>query len=67
MDIENAVKTLAQAFWGRPPVSAELVAMVGEVERDSFAIAAAAEGQNGGLFNIEPAHFDHLLQKEAER
>ncbi|MBX9469880.1 MAG: hypothetical protein KL839_19405 [Rhizobium sp.] len=67
MDIEDVMKALAQAYWGRPAVDPELVAMVGELRRDSAAIAAAPEGRNGALFNIEPAAFDRILQMEADR
>jgi hypothetical protein len=66
MDIEDLMQSLAQTYWGRPAIDPELVAMVGEMRRD-IAIANAPEGQNGSLFNIEPAAFDHILQGEADR
>lgn len=67
MDIEDVMKALAQAYWGRPASDAELVAMVGEMRRDSAAIAASPEGQGGALFTVEPAAFDRILQTEADR
>jgi hypothetical protein len=67
MDIEDVMKALSQAYWGRPAIDPELVAMVGEMRRDSAAIAASPEGQQGALFNLEPAAFDRILQTEADR
>jgi hypothetical protein len=67
MEIEDVMKALAQAYWGRPAIDAELVAMVGEWRRDSSAIAASPEGRSGALFTIEPAAFDRILKTEADR
>jgi hypothetical protein len=67
MEIEDVMKALAQAYWGRPAIDAELVAMVGEWRRDSAAIAASLEGRSGALFTIEPAAFDRILKTEADR
>lgn len=67
MDIEDVMKALAQSCWGRPAIDSEVIAMVGELERDVKAIATMPEGRQGGLFNIEPAAFEHILQKEASR
>lgn len=67
MDIEDVMKALAQSCWGRPAIDAEVIAMVGELERDVKAIATMPEGFQGALFNIEPATFEQILQKEASR
>ncbi|UHS58430.1 hypothetical protein [Agrobacterium vaccinii] len=67
MDTKDIVAALAEYYWGRPAVEAELTAMAGEVARDSIAIAPSALGKSGALFNIEPAHFDALLLAEAKR
>ncbi len=67
MDIKDLVEVLAENYWGRPAVDAELLAMAGEIARDSAAIAPSPLGQSGALFNIEPAHFDALLLAEAKR
>jgi hypothetical protein len=67
MDLEDVMKALAQAYWGRPASDAELVAMVGEWHRDSSSIAASPQGQQGALFTVEPAAFDRILQTEADR
>lgn len=67
MDIEHVMKTIAQSCWGRPAIDAELVAMVGELERDVMAIVAWPDGRNGAMFNIEPATFDGILAAEAKR
>ncbi|NTF09014.1 hypothetical protein G6L37_23080 [Agrobacterium rubi] len=67
MDNKDIVAALAQAYWARPAVEAELVAMAGEVARDSAAIAPSALGKGGALFNTEPTHFEALMLAEAER
>ncbi|XUY28884.1 hypothetical protein RMR21_017500 [Agrobacterium sp. rho-8.1] len=67
MDNKDIVAALAQAYWARPAVEAELVAMAGEMARDSAAIAPSPLGKGGALFNIEPAHFDAFLLSEAKR
>jgi hypothetical protein len=67
MDVEDVMKTLAQSCWDRPAIDAELVAMVGELERDVMAIAAWPDGRHGALFNIEPATFDGIMVAEAKR
>lgn len=67
MDLEDVMKTLAQTYWGRPAIDAELLAMVGEMRRDSTAIAAIAEAQDGALFSVEPAAFDRILRQEVGR
>lgn len=67
MDTKDIVAAIAENYWGRPAVEAELVAMAGEIARDSAAIAPSPLGQSGALFNIEPAHFDILLLAEAKR
>jgi hypothetical protein len=67
MDGEEAMKTLAQTYWGRPAIDPELVAMVGEMRRDSTAIAAIPEAQDGALFLVEPADFDRIMKQEAGR
>jgi hypothetical protein len=66
MDIEDVTKTLAQSCWGRPAIDAELIAMVGELQRDVVAIATMAEGKGGRLFSVEPATFDRLLTAEGK-
>ncbi|NTF34523.1 hypothetical protein [Rhizobium skierniewicense] len=67
MDNRDMVAALAQGYWARPAVEAELVAMAGEMARDSAAIAPSPLGKGGALFNVEPAHFDALLLSEAKR
>ncbi|MET0171070.1 hypothetical protein [Agrobacterium sp. lyk4-40-TYG-31] len=67
MEDREIMAALAERYWGRPVVEAELTAMAGEVARDSIAIAPSPLGQAGAMFNIEPAHFDALLLAEANR
>lgn len=67
MDLEDVMKTLAQTYWGRSAIDPELLAMVGEMRRDSTAIAAIAEAQDGALFSVEPAAFDRILRQEVGR
>jgi uncharacterized protein (DUF2132 family) len=67
MDIKDIADALAQTYWARPSVEAELVAMAGEMVRDSAAIAPSPLGKGGALFTIEPAHFDALMLGEAKR
>jgi hypothetical protein len=63
--LETMMAKLVDTYWGRPAVEAELIAMAGEVKRDAAAIAPSPLGNNGGLFNTEPAHYDALMLKEA--
>lgn len=67
MDLEDVMKTLAQTYWERSATDPELLAMVAEMRRDSTAIAAIAEAQDGALFSVEPAAFDRILRQEAGR
>lgn len=67
MDNKDTVAALAHAYLGRPAIEAEVVAMAGEIARDSLAIAPSAFGKDGGLFSTEPALFDALMLTEAKR
>jgi hypothetical protein len=67
MDIEDVAKTLAQTYWGRPAIDPEIVAMAGEMRRDSAAIATIAEARDGALFCVEPAAFDRIMRQEADQ
>jgi hypothetical protein len=67
MDLQDVMKALSHAYWGRAAIDPELLAMVGELQRDSTAIAPIEEGAIGNLFNVEPAAFDRILRAEADR
>ncbi|MFN3317151.1 MAG: hypothetical protein ACK43M_00295 [Allorhizobium sp.] len=67
MDLQDVMKALSHAYWGRAAIDPELLAMVGELQRDSTAIAPIEEGAIGSLFNVEPAAFDRILRGEADR
>ncbi|KAA3511626.1 MULTISPECIES: hypothetical protein [Agrobacterium] len=67
MDEKQIMAALAQAYWGRPAVEPELVAMTGELARDSATIAPPRHGQDATLFDVEPAHYDALMLTEAKR
>lgn len=67
MDVKDIMAALAEAYWQRPAIEAELVAMTGELARDSETIAPSPFGTGGALFNTEPAQFDALMLAEAAR
>ncbi|WP_137131118.1 hypothetical protein [Rhizobium sp. FY34] len=67
MEIEKVMAALAESYWGRHASEPELLAMTGELRRDSASIAPSALGRGGALFTVEPAHYDALMQAEAKR
>ena len=67
MDTKEIMAAMAQTYWQRPAVEAELLAMAGEVARDSAAIAPSPFGKSGALFNTEPSHFDAVMLAETKR
>ena len=62
MQTEDFYTQLARQFLGRDANAAERTAMVGQAERAATAIAAHPLGKDGGLFNVEPAAWDGLMQ-----
>jgi hypothetical protein len=56
---------LAEAYWSRPAVEPELVAMSGEIARDSAWVAAISMADETDIFSLEPAHYAALMLKEA--
>ncbi|MCD2175754.1 hypothetical protein [Rhizobium sp. C4] len=65
-ELKEIADTLARLYWSRPANEAETVAMAGEMERDSAAIAPPREGQGNVFFAIEPSTYYALMAKEAE-
>ncbi|HWU64425.1 MAG TPA: hypothetical protein VN112_20600 [Ensifer sp.] len=65
-ELKEIADTLARLYWARPANEAEMVAMAGEMERDSTAIAPPREGEGNVFFALEPSTFFALLSKEAE-
>lgn len=64
-ELKDIADTLARMYWGRPANEAEMVAMAGEMQRDSAAIAPPREGKGNVFFSIEPATYYALMAKEA--
>lgn len=65
-DLRLIATGLAETYWKRPPVEAEIVAMTGEMERDSLKIAVQQPDGDNPFFSIEPAHYYALL-READK
>jgi hypothetical protein len=64
---KDVAAMLAETYWQRPANEAELIAMAGEILRDSAWVSAQASSTDNVYFSIEPAHYDGLMRKEAER
>jgi hypothetical protein len=56
---------LAEAYWSRPAAEPELVAMSGEIARDSAWVATVGREGGADIFSLEPAHYTALMLKEA--
>ncbi|TPP05930.1 hypothetical protein [Rhizobium glycinendophyticum] len=67
MDTRQIMEALAEAYWKRPAVEAELVAMIGELTRDAEKIAGRVPAGRSDLFGIEPSSFDAVLLSEVTR
>jgi hypothetical protein len=67
METRQIMEALAEAYWGRPAIEAELVAMTGELARDAEKIASRVPGGRSNLFGIEPSSFDAVMRSELER
>lgn len=65
-ELKDIANTLARMYWARPANEAETVAMAGEMQRDSAAIAPPREGEGNVFFSIEPSTYYALMAKEAE-
>ncbi|MBB4008304.1 hypothetical protein [Allorhizobium taibaishanense] len=61
---EDLAELLARAFWSRSVTEAERLAMQAEIARDARAIGIHSYGRDGGLFSVEPSHFQGLMLRE---
>ncbi|MET3615022.1 hypothetical protein ABID16_003365 [Rhizobium aquaticum] len=66
VELKEIADTLALLYWARPANEAEMVAMAGEMQRDSAAIAPPRAGEGNVFFSIEPATYYALMSKEAD-
>jgi hypothetical protein len=67
METRQIMEALVEAYWKRPAIEAELVAMSGELIRDAEKIAGRAHGERSDLFGIEPSSFDAVMLSEGVR
>ena len=67
MEMRQIMEALVEAYWARPAIEAELVAMTGELTRDAEKIAGRAAGDRSDLFGIEPSSFDAVMLSEVGR
>jgi hypothetical protein len=67
METRQIVQALVEAYWKRPTIEAELVAMTGEMIRDAEKIAGRIPGDRSDLFGIEPSSFDAVMLSEVGR
>jgi hypothetical protein len=67
MEMRQIMQTLVEAYWKRPAIEAELIAMTGELTRDAEKIAGPAPGDRPDLFGIEPSSFDAVMLSEVGR
>lgn len=65
-EFKEIADTLARLYWARPANEAEMVAMAGEMQRDSAAIAPPREGEGNVFFSIEPSTYYALMAREVE-
>jgi hypothetical protein len=63
-DLKETADVLVRLYWDRPAVEAELVAMAGEMDRDSRAIAPPRGSGENVFFALEPSSFDALMASE---
>ncbi|MDH4439297.1 MAG: hypothetical protein QE284_02830 [Rhizobium sp.] len=67
METRQIMQALVEAYWKRPAIEAELVAMSGELTRDAEKIAARTPGGRCDFFGIEPSSFDAVMLSEVTR
>jgi hypothetical protein len=67
METRQIMEALVVAYWKRPAIEAELVAMSGELTRDAEKIAGRTLGGRSDLFGIEPSSFDAVMLSEVGR
>lgn len=67
METHQIMEALVEAYWKRPAIEAELVAMSGELARDAEKIAGRTPGGRSDLFGIEPSSFDAVMLSEVGR
>jgi hypothetical protein len=65
-DLQQLADALARLYWSRPAIEPEMIAMAGEMERDSAAIAPPRAGEGNFFFSIEPAAYYAALATEAQ-
>ena len=65
-ELKDIADTLARIYWARPANEAEMVAMAGEMQRDSAAIAPSRKGEGNVFFSLEPSTYYALMAKEAK-
>lgn len=65
-ELKDIADTLARLYWARPANEAEMVAMAGEMQRDSSAIAPPRVGEGNVFFSLEPSTFYALMATEAD-
>jgi hypothetical protein len=63
-ELKEMADALIRLYWARPAVEAELVAMAGEMERDSRAVAPPRGSGENVFFALEPSTFDALMASE---
>ena len=67
METRQIMEALVEAYWKRPAIEAELVAMTGELTRDAEKIAGRAPCGRSDLFGTEPSSFDAVMLPEVGR
>jgi hypothetical protein len=67
METRQIMEALVEAYWKRPAIEAELVAMCGELARDAEKIAGRVPSNRSDLFGIEPSSFDAVMLSEVPR
>lgn len=67
METREIMQALVEAYWQRPAIEPELVAMTGELMRDAEKIAGRMHGGRSDLFGIEPSSFDAVMLSEVPR